>query len=319
MSNLPTPVDPHAQNGRGTQRADNEYQANAKSKRKAKRRRRRQRSLPVRILIGLVQLACLIYIGLLIALVMMEERMVYPAAYFDDGSRSVPSAAGIETVSYRSTDGLTLQGRLMDRSDAKEVVLFLHGNGIRAEWLDDWTRRLAEALDANVLTAEYRGFAAGDETLPSESGLIEDSFAARDFLCDRYKLQPDQIIVYGRSLGGGCASAVASRDGAKALVLEKTFDHMVNVAADRYHYFPIRYLMKNRFDNVARLTNYRGPLIMIHGTSDEIIPLQYGKRLFDSYHGGDKEFFEVPNQGHNQPISDSDLNEAAQKTLQMIR
>ena len=320
MPSVPSHVDPHAAAGPGTKQADTQLEANAKAKRKVKRhRQKRPRPWPVRILIGLIQLACLIYVGLLVALVMMEERLVYPGAYFTENSRSVSSHPAIETVAYLTTHDLTLQGRLIEREGTTNVVLFLHGNGTKAVWLDGWTKRLSDAFDANVLTAEYRGFADDDKTLPTESGLLEDSFAARNFLCERYKIAPDQVILYGRSLGGGCASAVASHDGAKALVLEKTFDNMVNVAADRYRYFPIRWLMKNRYDNVARLTNYQGPLVMVHGTADQMIPIRYGRRLFDSYHGGPKELLEIPGLDHNDPISDSVLSEAAQRTHQMIQ
>ena len=270
-----------------------------------RKRYRAPRSLPVRILLGLLKITFVVYAAIVIAMVLMEERLVYPGAYFKDDDRPFTPSPDIQTVTYISPGEVTIRARLLEREDARDVVLFFHGNGIKAAWLDGWTKRLSDAFGANVLTAEYRGF--GDDRKPTERGVLDDCFAARDFLCDRYGIEPTDIIIYGRSLGGGCASAVASRDGAKALVLEKTFDRMHAVAAERFPFLPVKWLMKNRYDSAAKLTIYDGPLLMVHGTTDTIVPMERGKALYEAAKTKQKYFIEIPDLGHNDPISEETM------------
>ncbi len=239
------------------------------------------------------------YLAVLVTLVVMETRMVYPGAFMNPGV-SGPSPT-IQTVRYASDDGAEANGRLLHRDTAKPIVLFLHGNGSHAVWLDTWLMRLAEQFDANVMAAEFRGYGDDDEN-PDEVSVLADCFAARRFLMDRYNVAADQIILYGRSLGGGCAVALAAEGGAKALVLDRTFDRLVDVAAGKYPFIPVRLLMRNRYDSIGRLQSYRGPVIQLHGTSDRLIPISHGKRLFDSATSEHKHWIAVPGLGHNESL-----------------
>ncbi len=193
-----------------------------------------------------------------------------------------------------------LDGRLIVRQNPRHVIVFFHGNASKAKWLDQYITDLSESFDATVMAAEYRGFE--DDITPSERGLIEDGLAARDYLCTRFGLTPTDIVIFGTSMGGGVAVAVASRDGAKALILESTFDRMISVAAERYPFIPVSLLMKNRFDSVAKMTNYKGPLIQVHGRRDTIVPFERGKNLFDSARCAPKHFIDLPDHGHLQPL-----------------
>ena len=272
------------------------------SKKTKRKRHRTPRSLPARILISVLRLVVFGYVAVVGTLVVMEERLVYPAAYNNDESGIVASQPGdlIQTVSITSTGDVTLPARLLDRPGSKNVVLFFHGNGAKAKWLDQQLQELSEDLSASVMAAEYRGYE--DDETPTEKGVIEDCLASRDYLCERYQVKPSEIVLYGRSLGGGCAVAVASRGGAKALILEKTFDRAYAVGAERYWFIPVRFLMRNRFDSLAKLTVYDGPLLQIHGDADTSIPIKHAKRLFKSADGMPKEFIEVPSMGHNDPL-----------------
>lgn len=317
-----------------------------------KRKRTRYRSPQRRLVVGLIQFSLVAYASVLVVLIVMETRLVYPAAFMDSDRAAagrtasiVPtvSAAGpsrqeldaaptqpdatadlgptstgtlrIETVHYNSTNGLTLQGRLLERGEGKEIVLFFHGNGVKAAWLDNWLTELSQRLDANVMAAEYRGF--DDDATPTEKGVVADSLAARDYLCERYQVAPTDLILFGNSLGGGCAVAVASQGGAKALILDRTFDRMVDVAANLYPFVPVRWLMRNRYDSLARMTVYHGPLISIHGTTDELIPIEHGRRLYDTCRSERKHWIEVEGLGHMERLPTQTLAELA-KTLRQF-
>lgn len=274
-----------------------------KSTRKGKRRKHKvPRSLPARLLISTLRIAVLGYVAVLIGLVLMEERLVYPAAYQSDdvGVRQSNPGDAIQTVMVESTGDVTLPARLLERPGATRYILYFHGNGAKAKYLDGRLQQMSKDHDATVMAAEIRGYE--DDATPSEKGVIEDCLASRDFLCDRYQIEATDIILYGNSLGGGCAAAVASQGGAKALILERTFDRAYSVAAERFWFVPVRALMRNRFDSVARLTVYRGPLLQIHGDADVNIPIEHGKRLFASVDASPKHFIEVPGMGHNDPL-----------------
>ncbi|WP_419193826.1 alpha/beta hydrolase [Novipirellula herctigrandis] len=251
------------------------------------------------------------YAGLLIVLVAMESRLVFPGAYMEDDHRAVakPNAA-IEAIRYMASDGVEAGGRLFEKEGPTNYVLFLHGNGTKVAWLDDWMRRLSHELDATVLAAEFRGF-ADDSNTPNETGLIADCFGARDFFCRRYDLTPNQIILYGQSLGGGCATALAVDGGAKVLILERTFDRLVDIAAEMYPFIPTRLIMRNRFDSVARIANYHGPLIQIHGDTDRLIPIENARNLFDSSASQNKTWIEMDGVGHNDTLPRSTMKQVA--------
>lgn len=274
------------------------------------------RSLPTRIALAAAKVIVLAYVVIIGALVYLEDRLVYPGAFMTDARTATP-AASIEAATYESTGDVTLRGRLLVRPNAKHVMVFFHGNASKAKWLDGYITELSQMFDATVLAAEYRGYE--DDVPPTERGIIEDGLAARDFLCERFGLAPKDIVIYGCSLGGGVASAVASRDGAKALILESTFDRMIRVAAARYPFVPVSWLMKNRYDSVAHLSNYKGPLIQIHGRMDQIVPFENGKALFDNVRTTPKHFIDLPNHHHLERLPDDVMREIADKLDEFTR
>ncbi len=277
-----------------------------------KKKKKRYRSRKAQITIASFRLFGFGYAAILATLIGMETRLVYPGAYLGDNPARESGVDGkIETVSYESTDGLTLNGRLLVREQSDDFLLFFHGNASKAVWLDSWINRLSDAFDATVMVGEYRGYE--DDMTPNEKGVLEDSFAARDYLCERFGKSPSDLILYGRSLGGGCAVAVASQGGAKALVLDRTFDRMVNVAANRYPFIPVNLVMRNRYDSVAKLTVFRGPLVVLHGTTDKLIPIHHGEKLFASAGCEPKCMITVEGLGHNDTLPAARLNEVAAK------
>ena len=273
----------------------------AASTRQATRRRRRWA-------ISLLRIVVISYVSLLVILVLMETKLLCPGAY--DFRENAPKPFASQPWQYAAEDGSTITGRLLERPGSKRTVLFLHGNGVKAAWLDDWTLRISRLLQASVLAAEYRGFQDAAVT-PCESNLISDSLCAHDALCEHYGLRSEDLIVYGRSLGGGCAAAVAAQRNTKMLILDRTFDSVANVASDRFPIFPIRMVMRNEFDSLDRLRGYQGRLIQIHGTTDQIVPIANGQRLFDSIPSSGKVFLKVPGMYHNDPIPKSTLEEVS--------
>lgn len=268
------------------------------------------------ISLRLLRLLVIGYVTITLMLVVMESRLVYPGAYLPR-SPALPlehldhhqSSHRIETIPITTGPNEMVPARLLRHEHPQHYILFFHGNGERARDLDGWLKRLSSAMNATVLACEYRGFE--DDRTPTEAGILEDCLATHDYFQKEFNLSADNIVLYGRSLGGGCAAAVAGRRGAKALVLERTFDAMWKVAASHYPLIPVQVLMRNRFDSIAYLASYRGPLIQIHGAADSSIPIEHARELYRNVDTPDKVWLEVPGMEHNDSLSTQWLDRIA--------
>ncbi|MGI9468989.1 MAG: alpha/beta hydrolase [Rubripirellula sp.] len=263
---------------------------------------------PKRIRRYLIRTVCtflVIYAIIIVALALLETRLVYPGAYVT----TVPLHKAMSTapIEYTTSDGNELKGRLLTRKNSPNYLLFMHGNFSKAQRLDELAERLSAAFDATVLMAEYRGYE--DDITPTESGLVHDCEAARDYLCENFGIGKSGIILYGRSLGGGCAVALAANGGAKALVLERTYDELVGIASRQYPWIPVRLIMQNRFDSVGKINDYQGPIVVIHGTTDKVIPIECGRRLFEAADSEQKKLIEITGLGHNDRLPPQSLQE----------
>lgn len=262
-----------------------------------------------------------LYAAICAGLVGMETRLMFPGAFLSalpplEPERFLtehPIYDSVTTLEYTAVDGSKLLGRIEAREHPDRVILFLHGNGIRALELDPWTARLADVANATVLTAEYRGFQQ-DGFTPSESSTISDAISAIDALASVSGVSPQNITVYGRSLGGGVAAGLVEAMQArgappKSLILDRTFDSAMNVGADRYFWLPVRWLIRNPYNSSERLKKFSGNVVVTHGPPDEIVPMKNGRALFDSLTTRNKTWIEAPGLRHNDRMSDETLRQ----------
>lgn len=244
------------------------------------------------VLIGYL-VACLIAVA-------MERYLVYhPPTPLPD--YQLAKDLGGEEVWFQAEDGNKLHGWYFPHDDARFAVLYAHGNGEDAERNSQLMAHLRDALRASVLIFDYRGYGLSEGT-PHEAGIILDGLAAQRWLAERMNITADQVVLYGRSLGGAVVVALAERLGAKALIVQNSFADMTDVAAARYFWLPVRLLMRNRFPSAERIKNYEGPLLQIHGTEDRVVPLNFARPLFDASPSKHKQFIEVPRGTHNGPL-----------------
>ncbi len=109
-------------------------------------------------------------------------------------------------------------------------------------------------------------------------------------------------LVARRSLGGGVAVALAEQQGARALILQNTFASMSEVAANKFPWLPIRWMIRNRYPSAKRIQGYTGPLHQVHGTADAVVPFANGQKLFDASPSKQKQFIKIPGGTHNSPL-----------------
>ena len=240
-----------------------------------------------------------LYLGILVLLAVFERSLVYPAPPTNDGAWKA-ELFNAEEVHFESIDGTKLHGWYWDHPQPRAHVLFCHGNGEHVGYLGHGMQVLCQRLQISVFAIDYRGYGKSDGT-PFEQGLLQDGEAAQKWLADRAGIKPQDVVLYGRSLGGGVAVHLASAVGTRALIAERTFHSMVEIGAEHYPWLPVRMLMRNRFPSAQRIASYTGPLLQLHGTADRVVPLSSGRTLYDACPSKDKRFLEIPGMGHNDP------------------
>jgi fermentation-respiration switch protein FrsA (DUF1100 family) len=184
-----------------------------------------------------------------------------------------PSRGPAERVALASGSALFLPSGSGQRQPAP-LLLFAHGN---AETADLWVDPFAEATRRGwaVLLVEYPGY-AGTAGSPSEKSVVSAGIAAYDWASHDPRIDPKRIVVYGRSLGAGLAIHVAAARPVAGIVVESGFTSVRPLAA---RFLVPGFLVRDPFDNLAALAGYRGPMLVLHGRTDEVIPITHGEAL----------------------------------------
>ena len=185
-----------------------------------------------------------------------------------------------ENVALSTQDGVNLHGWYIPAEGAREVVLFFHGNAgnisHRGASIGIFNR-----LGLDVLIVDYRGYGRSDGK-PGEQGLYQDARAAWRYLVDQRGFSPDQVIVFGRSLGAGVATQLAVEVQPGRLILESAFSNVRDMAR---HHMPVasRFtLVRYGFDSVQKIGRVDSHLLMLHSPEDEIVPIALGRKIFEA-------------------------------------
>jgi uncharacterized protein len=245
------------------------------------------------VLIGMA--GYLVLLGIMMA---FEDSLIYFPSVHPEGFWN-PRGFKFEDAWFTASDGTKLHGWYVPHSQPRAIVLFAHGNAgnvsHRAEILELFANRLA----VSVLIFDYRGYGRS-EGKPSEAGVLADARAARSWLAERAAVSERQIVLMGESIGGAVMVDLASKDGARGLILENTFSSLPEVAAFHYPWVPVKMLMKTQLNSAKKIRDYHDPLLQIHGDADAIIPLALAERLYDAANEP-KQFVLIPGGDHNDP------------------
>ncbi|WP_332990358.1 alpha/beta hydrolase [Microcoleus sp. A006_D1] len=189
----------------------------------------------------------------------------------------------------------------LNKGGLERVVLYLHGNGSNVGANVEHANRF-HGLGLSVFLIDYRGYGKSQGDFPSESRVYEDAQLAWDYLVQQRGINPHQIYIYGHSLGGAIAIDLAVRHPeAAGLIVEGSFTStraMVDFQKGLFWMFPIDFLLRQRFDSLAKVDRLQIPVLFIHGTADSVVPAEMSQKLFDAAHEP-KQLYMVPNGGHN--------------------
>jgi hypothetical protein len=225
---------------------------------------------------SLIILAILAYAGVLALMYVFQRSLMY----FPDPARTSPAVAGlpqVEEVILKSSDGESLIAWYVPPQGDWPLVIYFHGNGgalnLRAgrfSWLT--------ADGVGLLGLSYRGY-GGSSGKPTESGLLLDAMAAYDFAAARYPA--GHIVLWGESLGTGVAVALAAERQIGGLILDAPFTSAADIGAAAFPFVPVRWFIKDAFRSDQRIARVKVPLLVLHGERDQVVPIKYGKGLFE--------------------------------------
>ncbi|MEM8771217.1 MAG: alpha/beta hydrolase [Pseudomonadota bacterium] len=189
-----------------------------------------------------------------------------------------------------SNDGLTLKIWKVDAGN-RRVIFYFGGN---AETVQRNIAPLRETVsDADLYLMNYRGY-GGSEGAPSEQGVYSDALALYDAIAPNY----DEIIVIGRSLGSGVATYLAANRSVSHIVLITPYDSIANVAQAKFPIFPVKLLIRDRYDSAGRAENLSAPVLMILAENDAVIPRHHSDALASAIRNAPVETVTVEDTNH---------------------
>jgi len=184
------------------------------------------------------------------------------------------------TLSRTTSDGLVLKSLFKKPvSRERDTILIFHGN---AGHIGHRVDKFKPFVDAGygLLLLEYRGY-ADNPGKPTEKGIYKDAMAALSFLL-KQNIPPKKTIIYGESLGCGITTKLSTEIAFNATILEAPFTTIADVAQRHYWYLPAKWLVLDRFDIIGIIDKIKSPLLVMHGEKDNVIKIEFGKKVFDT-------------------------------------
>ncbi|XZN91142.1 MAG: alpha/beta hydrolase [Microcoleus sp.] len=168
------------------------------------------------------------------------------------------------------------------KGDFKKVLLYLHGRGFNIGANITQSYRFRQ-LGFSVLLIDYRGYGRSEGGFPNESQVYEDAETAYNYLVKQRQLSPSQILLYGHSMGGAVAIELAIKHPeAVGLIVQSSFTRMADMVENNAftRIFPVRLLLTQKFNSIAKVKSLGMPVLFVHGTADPFIPAIMSKKLY---------------------------------------
>ncbi len=235
------------------------------------------------------------YVVVCLIVMCFQRMLIYhpqPAEKITASESPLP-AGFVNDFTYETEEGLTLRGWHLSRTgnasaslkNCRRLVLFFHGNAGDRRGRIDYAQIFSGA-GADVLLVDYRGYADNPGS-PNETGLAEDARAAWKYATETCGVKPERIVLFGESLGGGVAVRLAQEvcqagTPPAAIVLRSTFSSLADAARHHYPWLPVRWLLWDRYPSNERIGDVTCPVLILHGTEDNIVPYELGEKLYNA-------------------------------------
>lgn len=244
-----------------------------------------------------------VYGGLMLIVHLAQARLLFQPHFGGRELAADPGRLGLqfESVEIDTADGERLHGWWIPHSTPRASVLFSHGNaGNISHRLD--SVQIFHELGLDVLIYDYRGYGRSTGR-PSEAGVYRDAEAALDWMTDEKSVAPEDLVLFGRSMGAAVSADLARKRPPACLILESAFTSVPDRAAEIYWWIPVRWLLKIDMNTREYVSGSDWPTLVIHSRDDEIVPFRHGRRVAAAA-GDDAELLEISG-GHNTGFMDS--------------
>ncbi|MBL7481838.1 alpha/beta hydrolase [Legionella bononiensis] len=220
-------------------------------------------------------IACVIFGCVLLLMYVFQRNLIY----FPD--RHIPNlkkfhAQDMVLVTIHTADNLKLKSWYKPADKNQPTILYLHGNAGHIGYRMPLARQFLDS-GIGLLLLEYRGY-GGNIGSPTEQGFYKDGEAAVHYLL-KQGIAPQKIVLFGESLGTGVATKIANQHQFCAIILQSPFTSLVNLS--RYHYPWLFISPWDKYNSLKRITKINAPLLVLHGTRDQIVPYSEGLKLFN--------------------------------------
>lgn len=243
---------------------------------------------------GLLVFFVLTYVAFLL---LFENKIIfhpsrYPEGFWNPASVGVPA----QDIYFTAEDGIKLHGWFIPNPNAVATLLWFHGNAGNLSHRLDNIQRL-KPLNLNIFIFDYRGYGRS-EGEPDEQGIYRDSRAAYKKVLELDGVSVDSLFLFGRSLGGICAVETAMNHPARGLILESVFTNSADMSRQVFPLVPLGWAIRSKLDALGKVPHLKLAKLFLHGTRDEIVPYDLGRKLFEQA-GDPKTFYPIEGAGHN--------------------
>ncbi len=231
--------------------------------------------------LNIVLVLILAYLIITLAVYLFQRKLLYhpyttPHFSYDTSGEGLNHK--FEKIKINVSEEININGWFHFKNHTKKTVLFFHGNAgnldnriYKLNWLGN--------LDINYLIIAWRGYSSSDGK-PTESGLYEDAHSALKFLKDKGIFEKN-IILYGESLGTAIAVEIGQNKNFAGIILEAPFTSMVKLGQKYYPFFPVKLLLKDKYESERKIKNLNSPILILHGMKDKIVPFYMGEKIFN--------------------------------------
>jgi len=224
----------------------------------------------------LISLVFLVYLLVSLGLYVLQRNLLYHPT--ENNYSGDTLTVNIEKVKIITEDNIDLLAWYHKKNNNKfKTILYLHGN---AGSLENRIHKINHFNDMNInfLLLSWRGF-NGNPGKPTESGLYLDARSAVKWLINQ-GVEVEDIIIYGESLGTGVAIEIAQNQNFAGIILESPFTSMIAAGKSKYPIFPIKLLLKDKYESDKKIKNIVSPILVMHGEADKIVPFWMGEKIF---------------------------------------
>jgi len=218
----------------------------------------------------------MLYVGLCVLVFLNQRQLVFPVP---PGARE-PKLPGATLLRIPGPEGSTVYALHVPAPEGAPTVVHFHGNGEQLADGSTWLAQHFQEAGLGFYAVEYPGYGlAAVGQGPSEKGIYAAAERALAHLHGALGVPKERTVLQGQSLGSGVAVEMAKRGLGTRLVLITPYTSIVEVGARIFPWLPASLLVRDPFDSAAKAPELKLPVLIVHGTRDEVIPVDMGQRL----------------------------------------